>query len=238
MKEKKQKIIGVLLLLIIIFCFFIRLQFIQRADNMAINDGGMFQVMTTELVQNHFSLPRVTEYNHSSFPYAYSPLSFYIAGALNTIFKIDLITVERYFPLFFNLLAIYFFFLLAREFLQSNARALIATLVISISTNSFTWLIMGGGLTRSPAYAFCILSIYFILHGIRTHDWKSIVAAGVSCGLTFCFHIETGYFTALFFVFTTLFYARNLFGAKCLILTGAITTLMYGPFFLMVVLQN
>ena len=48
-----------------------------------INDGGMFYVMIADLRANHILLPAFTSYNHLSIPFAYPPLSFYVAGLIS-----------------------------------------------------------------------------------------------------------------------------------------------------------
>lgn len=238
MKDKSTSLEILLVSLIMILSFFIRYPFLQQSNKMPINDGGMFYVMTNELIENHFSIPKVTEYNHSSIPYTYPPLAFYCAGLLHTAFGVDVLDVERVLPLIFNLAGILFFYWLAKELLQGKGQALVATIAFSISSTSFEWLIMGGGLARSPAYAFSILALYLLLHGIKNHRWKFVIAAGIICGLTFGFHIETGYFTFILFIFTILYYARNRFGILALISSIVLCALLYGPLFLMAVLQN
>lgn len=239
MKTKEPVLFKIaLIILFSFFIFFIRFQFIQRAGNMPINDGGMFYTMTRELIQNGFKLPQFTQYNQMDIPYSYPPFAFYTAGFISEFLHIDLIKVETCIPLFFNLLAIPFFFLLAKEVLDTSERAIIATAAFAFSICSFEWLIMGGGIARSPAYTFLILTLWLLISGIKRKKWLRICLTGLFYGITFGFHIETGYTTTLLILLTILFFARNKFGVVSFFLMHLIAAVVYGPVFLTSIKMN
>jgi hypothetical protein len=73
-----------------------------------INDGGMFYVMIADLRASHFLLPAFTSYNHLNIPFAYPPLSFYIAGLISS-FGISTFELLRWLPPLISTLSIFAF---------------------------------------------------------------------------------------------------------------------------------
>ncbi len=190
LKSKDSSLPKVLFILCItLLGVFLRIQYLQKSD-FVINDGGMFYTMILDLQKNGYVLPRFTSYNFSQIPYAYPPLSFYVGAVLNQFLHIDLITIFRLYPLFFNILSIPAFYLLAKEITQINRQALLATAFYSILLPSYEWLISGGGLTRSPAHTYFILAFYFYLVYLRTRKWKSLIFSIFTAALMTLHHIE------------------------------------------------
>ena len=224
--------------IVAVLSLWIRLQFFTGDNPMPLNDGGLFYKMIQELIDNHFRIPAYTSYNHENIPYAYPALAFYFAGFINQVFNIDLISIIKYLPLIFNLFAIPCFYFFAKEILESKYQALLATLVFSISKPAYEWLIMGGGLTRSPAYTFSILTLFLFLRGLKSQNWKYILFAGITIGLTASFHLEKAFFAVISVCLITFFYARNKFGIKSIIVAGVVGFVVFSPMFLPVYLQH
>lgn len=174
---------------IILLGVFLRIQYLQKSD-FVINDGGMFYTMILDLQKNNYILPKFTSYNFSQIPYAYPPLSFYCGAVLNQFFHIDLITIFRLYPLFFNILSIPAFYFLAKEITQNNRQALLASAFYAILLPSFEWLISGGGLTRSPAHTLFIIALWLYLAYLRTRRWKYLIFSILSASLMTLHHIE------------------------------------------------
>ncbi len=162
-----------------------------------INDGGLFYTMTRDLQANGFLIPRETSYNGGGLPFAYPPLGFYLAGSLETIFGWDLLSVMRWLPLIINLLCIPVFYLFSRRLLKDPVKAGIATLFFALLRPGYEWLIMGGGLTRSPAMLFSLLSLYLYLGMLEAPQRRvrDIIFPAVALALTFLSHLEIGWFT-------------------------------------------
>jgi hypothetical protein len=154
------------------------------------NDGGMFYVMVKDLQNNGLFLPAYTSYNLSQIPYAYPPLSFYTAAVFNQVLNFDLVSFFRIYPLFFNILSIPAFFLLAHEITNNYRQALLSTGFYAVLLPGFEWLITGGGLTRSPSHTFFILSLYLFLKFLRTRDRKDFIFSTLAASLMTLHHIE------------------------------------------------
>lgn len=168
---------------------FLRLLYLQKG-NFILNDGGLFYTMILDLEKDNFLLPQFTSYNNSQIPYAYPPLSFYSGAILHKLLDIDLITIFRLYPLFFNILSIPAIFFLAMEITRNNRQAILATGFYAILLSGFEWLISGGGLTRSPAHTFFIISFTLFLAYLRTRRKTIFIFSIISASLMTLHHIE------------------------------------------------
>ncbi len=127
----------------------IRLWFVLQSD-FPLNDGGMFYLMTQELERAGYRLPACTAYNGAGIPFAYPPLGLYLAGLTADLGHWPLVDVFRFLPLAFSVLAIPAFYGLAGALLADEQQAAVAVFAFVLLPNSFTWQIMGGGVTRAP----------------------------------------------------------------------------------------
>ena len=152
----------------------IRLFYLLRID-FPLNDGGLFYIMVRDLLSNHFRLPSFTSYNHLDIPFAYPPLPFYLAGILETLFKLDGLAVLRILARAISILNIPAFFLLARTALASIPQVLHAMLAFAILKPAYEWQIMGGGLTRAPGFLFSILALWQAWQILKTDRKKAIL---------------------------------------------------------------
>lgn len=181
----------------------IRIGLVSFSD-FPLNDGGLFYSMVNDLVANHFNLPIFTSYNQNNIPYAYPSLSLYFAGLLE-YFGIDLLTIMRFLPLAFNILTIPAFYFLCRKILRNENEVLFATLTFAVLPPAYEWLIMGGGLTRSPAYLLSILAWNWSLIFIRTHSTKDLIFTILFAGLSGLCHIEICMITVILILISFLF---------------------------------
>lgn len=122
-----------------------------------INDGGMFYVMIEDLKANHFLLPAFTSYNYLDIPFAYPPLSFYVGGSISSL-GISTLNVIRWLPPLVSTLAIPAFYWTASLMLNSRTKASLATLAYALMPRSFSWYVMGGGLSRTFGVFFLLLA--------------------------------------------------------------------------------
>jgi hypothetical protein len=79
--SRQQTTVGVILLATLVGTL-IRSFFVLNSD-FPLNDGGMFYTMIKDLQSAHFHLPAFTSYNQANIPFAYPPLPFYLAGAMD-----------------------------------------------------------------------------------------------------------------------------------------------------------
>ena len=181
----------------------IRIGLVSFSD-FPLNDGGLFYSMVKDLVANHFHLPLFTSYNHNNIPFAYPALSLYFAGLLN-YFGIDLLPIMRFFPLIFNILTIPAFYSLCSKLLRNQNEVLFATLTFAVLPPAYEWLIMGGGLTRSPAYLLSILAWNISFSFIKTDSKKDLFFTIILAGLSGLCHIEICMITVIFILLTFLY---------------------------------
>jgi len=174
-----------------------------------INDGGLFYTMIRDLMANGYHLPVTTSYNHLDLPFAYPPLFFYLTGFLSDLTHWGLLNIIRILPAVFTVLAIPAFYLLAGVLVKNKVQVVFATYIFAFIPASFDWLIMGGGLTRSPAFFFALLSLFFI-YKLYTQDRKQdLVWVTLFSSLTILSHPETALHTAASAVVFFLFFGRN-----------------------------
>ncbi len=178
-----------------------------------LNDGGLFFTMVNDLVANHFKLPLFTTYNQNTIPFAYPPLSLYLAGLLKYM-GMDLFTVMRFLPVIFNLFTIPAFYSLSRKLLKTENEALFATLTFAVLPPAYEWLIMGGGLTRSPAYLLSILAWNQSFIFIDTHSKKDLLFTILLAGLAGLCHIEICMVIVIIILLTFVFKDKRAYWIK------------------------
>jgi hypothetical protein len=183
---------------------FLRIIYLVKT-NFPLNDGGLFYRMVQDLQANHYLLPLYTTYNNASLPFVYPPLSFYLIGLANQFLGINLIDIFRYFPLFVNLLTIPVFFSIARKLLNSSSQVYLATMAFAWLKPAYEWLIMGGGVTRSPGFLFGLIAIdqgaAFLLQDKR----KNLILAAITFSLAILFHFEMAWFAMISLIILIIF---------------------------------
>ncbi|MDI7276812.1 MAG: hypothetical protein QME94_12610 [Anaerolineae bacterium] len=137
---------------------FVRLFFVLDQD-FPLNDGGLLYLMVRELQRSHYALPLSTSYNGAGIPFAYPPLGLYVAGLLADLSRWPLLGVFRFLPLVASVFALVAFCRLARDLLKGPAAGY-AALAFALLPGSFTWQIMGGGITRSLGFLFALLAVH------------------------------------------------------------------------------
>lgn len=201
------------LLLAILLGGYVRLSQVVGAD-FPLNDGGLFYAMTRDLQENQYRLPVTTSYNQLDIPFAYPPLPFYLAGGLNDLLGWELIDIFRVLPAIFSVLGIPAFFLLAQSLVKNPAHVGVATLIFALLPTTFDWLIMGGGLTRAPAFFFALLTLHRI-YLLYTRDAKiDILWTALLASVTILSHPETALHTALSALVFFFFFGRRKAGVR------------------------
>jgi hypothetical protein len=139
--------------------FIVRMYPVMATD-FPLNDGGLFYLMAQEIQRANYGLPEFTSYNAAGIPFAYPPLGFYIAAFLSDITNSMLLDVIRLMPGVLSALVVPAVYLLSRSLLQSWMQASIAAAAFAMFPVSFTWYIMGGGLTRAAGVLFAVLALH------------------------------------------------------------------------------
>lgn len=196
------------LLLAFVLGVFVRLFPVLTSD-FPLNDGGLFFMMSEDLKRTEYALPEYTTYNDAQVPYAYSPLSFYLAAALSDVTSVDLLVIVRVLPAVLSCLTLAAFSLLARELLVTNFQVLLAVFAFAFIPHSFEWLIMGGGLTRALGLLFMLLTIRHAVLLYATGAKRHIGWTALWGGLTVLSHPGMAWVTVISSGVVFLFLGRN-----------------------------
>jgi hypothetical protein len=214
----------------------VRLSYVLSSD-FPINDGGLFVVMTRELIGAGFQIPVTTSYNDLGIPFAYPPLGFYVAGVVSTVTHIDLIDLFRWLPLVLSVACVPAFALLAGELLTLTA-ARAATYAYALVPASFAWAIMGGGITRSFGVLFALLALAALVRALRGGSSRAALFAVVLSGLTALSHPHTAAFLALSAAAIAISRFRTRRALLQLLLVGAGGMIVAAPWWLTVVARH
>jgi hypothetical protein len=174
-----------------------------------LNDGGLFFQMTQELQRAHYRLPAFTGYNNVQIPFAYPPFGFYMAGLIADIATVDLMQVVRLLPLATTCATLVAFLMLARSMLPERVAVVAAVTSFALVPRSFTWLVMGGGLTRAFGLLFSILALHQAYLLFTRRRLRFALTAGLFTGLTPLSHLGTAPFLAASLVLFFLAYGRH-----------------------------
>ncbi len=159
------------------------------------NDGGMFLSMIRDLHTSGYRLPDFTSYNFADYPFAYSPLGFYLARLLVDL-GFNEIAVLRFLPAVVSVLAIGGVYLFGAA-LTSHKQGAWAALIYALIPRSFTWLVMGGGLTRSLGFTALLFCGWAVLR-LFTSGKRSWLGWSVVFGaMAVLSHPEAGLHTAV-----------------------------------------
>ncbi|HUQ83429.1 MAG TPA: hypothetical protein VM076_19905 [Gemmatimonadaceae bacterium] len=203
-----------------------------------LNDGGLFYQMTEELQHANYRLPSYTEYNGVGIPFAYPPLAFYAAGFLADAGSVDLAQVVRLLPLVTACATLVAFLLLARSMLSRHIAIVAAVTAFALMPRSFTWLIMGGGLTRAFGFLFTILALHQAHLLFTRRQLKFAVSAGLFAGLTPLSHLGTVPFLAASLALFFIAYGRHREGLIGAVIIGALTLALSAPWWVTIVREH
>ena len=174
-----------------------------------INDGGMFYTMLRALQANSFRLPPYVQYNGLAIPFAYPPLGFYVGAALSTLLRLDPLVILQWFPGLVLIPVSIAVYLLARRILGSSLQAGMATFLYVCTPRSLTWLIMGGGLTRSLGQLLMVLTLASVHSLYRDRRRKDLILAVIFASLVVLTHPEAALHTAALCVLFWIFKGRS-----------------------------
>jgi hypothetical protein len=206
----------------------VRASFVLSSD-FPLNDGGLFFAMARDIQANHYALPHVTSYNSSNIPFSYPPLAMYVAALLGGTTPLGMITIFRLVPLITSCVTLYAFFLLARAMLSSKAATVTALLIFALLPTGFTWMIMGGGLTRSLGFMFAIFALRQIYSMYADRQLWRAAPAAVLCALCVTSHAEMAWFTAFSALLFFLGYGRDRAAVRSSLCVAAGTLVLTAP---------
>ena len=193
----------------LLFALAARLPYFARS-NFPLNDGGLFVAMSQDLLANHFALPAVTSYNAADrIPFGYPPLAFYTVAGLHALLGTDLLTLARWVPLVANLASVAGVAALSRMVLRSAWAVALAPIVFALLPRSYEWMIMGGGLTRSPGYLLAIVCVVQAVRLGRAPTVRRAAVCALLASLALATHLEEGLFALYSVALALACYARK-----------------------------
>lgn len=162
-----------------------------------LNDGALFARMAGDLASNGFLLPTFTSYNGEAIPFAYPPLALYLTAILAQVSGGDAIEVLRWFPAMLATASVLAVYLVAAELLRSRWRGLIAAAAFAFMPQSYTWFIVGGGVTRALGLLLALLALHQGTLMIRRRRRAYIAGTAAFGGLTALAHPQATVFLAV-----------------------------------------
>lgn len=204
-----------------------------------VNDGGMFFMIVQDIERSNFALPMRLSYNALDLPFAYAPLSFYLAALVNTL-GVALIDVFRLLPAFLASLTLLAFVRFARAATKDETLTVIATFGFALVPSAYASHITGGGLPRALGVLFLLLALERFITLFETRSRVALVGASVCGAGALLSHTEMGWAVAFSVFVLWLFRARGrrsfidaaLAAAGALVLVSpwlATTLSRYGP---------
>ncbi|WP_038038744.1 hypothetical protein [Thermorudis peleae] len=189
-----------------------RLWFVLHSS-FPLNDGGLFYTMVQDLEHAHFRLPFYTSYNHAHIPFAYPPLGFYVAAALDRL-GWPVLSVFRFLPTLVNVASVAAFVPLSRAMLRSWRASAAATFAFALLPMAFAWQIMGGGITRAFGQLFAVIALHQAYRLYTRRQRRYVVGLALSAGLTVLSHPEAAWFLAYSVPLFWLFLAHDWRGLR------------------------
>jgi hypothetical protein len=203
-----------------------------------VTDGGLFHVMAKALQSNRYILPAFVEFNGSLIPFAYPPLGFYFTALVADIFRLPLLEAFRWIPAAGSLLFVIAFYPLASAMLKSQLKGVLATVFFALLPRSFTWTVMGGGVTRVWGLFFLTL-VLWSAYQLFTSPSKRYLLLTILFGSGVIFsHPDASLHAASLCLVMWLFYGRSKEGIKNALLAALGIFLLTAPFYAMVVLRH
>ena len=159
-------------------------------------DGGMFYVMIGDIQESGYRLPAFTSYNGGEVPFSYPPFALYLAAVLDDV-GFSRSGVMLALPALASATTVAALFVLAIGFLRSKWAALTATFAFAMMPETFSWMIVGGGLTRAIGFLFAVLALGQLYRMYtRPERWYAASSAAF-VALTVLSHLEMTLFLAL-----------------------------------------
>jgi hypothetical protein len=203
-----------------------------------INDGGLFYEATQSILQNDYAFPSTIEYNGLHIPFAYPPLPFYTAAILNDLLPSHLLSILQWIPVVVLTFTLGAFYLLAHSLTRSSFKAGLSLLIYAFLPRSITWLIMGGGLTRSFGQLFLILTVYFAHQLFSKPEKRSLGLTILFGSLVVLSHPEAALDTAVIALVILIFIGKGREALQRALLTALGVILITAPWWVTVLTRH
>jgi len=208
------------------------------AADFPLNDGGLFDAMLRAVRAAVPALPRTVSYNGLEIPFAYPPLGFLLGAGCQAVAGSSSLEILRFFPLALNLLSLLAFCFLARAVLQDTVAIVGATLLFAVLPRAFEWLIMGGGLTRSPGLFFTLLALMSVYRGMRHDSVGAFFLSSVALAAAILSHPEWAVSATVALTLAIATRTKWRRGVRLLSRIAALTALLIAPWLIVVLTHH
>lgn len=202
------------------------------ANDFPINDGALFLEFIREISVRFPALPTTISYNELALPFAYPPLSFWVAASLTKL-GLDSLAVVRVMPIIMNIFYVLLFALVLLKSKHSQFFTAISILFLSTNLRSFEWLLMGGGMSRGLGSLFLMLTLLAATAPSRPereawNPWRMALAGAAVAGAILS-HLEWGILAAGAVVLSRGLARRSFkaFAIDCLISGGTALAIVF-----------
>ena len=229
----------------LVITFTVALAFVVRGRraltlvDFPLNDGGMFYSTIEDIRHAAYALPQTLSYNLANIPFAYPPLGFYLSAIIRDALGVSTSDVLRVLPIVFSTLIVVAYVPLARALSRSPTAAAVAVFAAATQPSAYTWMVMGGGLTRSLGIVFAVAALVAVHHYYTLGGRRALFAGAVLGALTLLSHLEMAWFLAFSGAVFLIFYARDrvraLIGSLAM---AAIALAITAPWWLLVLARH
>lgn len=201
-----------------------------------VNDGGMFYTIVQDIERAHFGFPDRLSYNDLGIPFAYAPLSFYLAALVNVL-GMPLLEVFRFLPAVLASLILFAFVRFARAVTKDPVLTVLATFGFALVPSAYASHVTGGGLPRALGVLFMLLALERFIVLFETRSRAALVGAGVFGALALLSHTEMGWALAFSVFVLWLFRARDRRSFIDAALAAAVALAVVAPWLVTVLLR-
>lgn len=197
-------------------------------EDFPLNDGGLFLSMARDVRASGFALPELATYNGLEIPFAYPPVGIYLLAAAESL-GLGGTDAMRIIPLIASVTTIPLVYFIGRDLTRSTWMGAGTAAFFAVSTGSFEWLVMGGGITRAPGFLVALVAVWLVIRAYQASGWWPSAGAGVVVGMTSLVHLQAAVFAAVSTVALLPFLAPRRGGVRRLLSIGAVAALVVSP---------
>jgi hypothetical protein len=212
----------------------VRLHLLAGTD-FPINDGALFLAFIEAIVPVFPELPTSVGFSGLSIPFAYPPLSFWLAAGAVRLGADPLVLVHQV-PIAMNIGYVFLFAALLLRTGHSRLFTAIAVFVFATTFLSYEWLVMGGGLSRGLGSLLLMLTLLVLMPptGFAAPAWTPgrLLLGGLCVGAAVLAHLEWGLLAAVSAVLCCLLARQGLRSTTlALVVVGAAALAIVLPWF-------
>ena len=160
--------------------------------------GGLYALMASEILENHFSLPlHISYYGPGGLPFAYPPLASYVMAGAMAVTHISAMDYMRFAPPVFTLLSLVPTYFLFRKIAKSDTASVLAICLVGLSPVLFDYDVSAGGTVRGLAQLLTMGCLCCLFTWMEDRRSRSLVLTGVLLALTILTHLTNALFLAV-----------------------------------------